>query len=122
MSFSDRFVRVARTRDPRGGSRTPRANGGARSLRRSAAEPGQNGREPGWLPIRTYYAWHVPKVRIVYTFARPRQSWLLLKLVPFVRRHRSIEHAIGRVGRSDRRENRQPSIRLQLPAESPTIV
>ena len=36
--------------------------------------------EPGWLPIRTYYAWHVPKVRIVYTFARPRQRWLLLKL------------------------------------------
>jgi hypothetical protein len=93
MSFSDRFVRVARTRDPRGGSRMPRANGGARSSRRSAAEPGQNGREPGWLPIRTYYAWHVPKVRIVYTFARPRQSWLLLKLVPFVRRHRRAHDA-----------------------------
>ena len=88
MSFSDRFVRVARTRDPRDGSRMPRANGGARSWRRSAAEPGQNGREPGWLPIRTYYARHVPKVRIVYTFARPRQKWLLLKLVPFVRQHR----------------------------------
>jgi hypothetical protein len=62
----------------------PRANGDARSSRRSAAEPGQNGHKPGWLPIRTYYAWHVPKVRIVYSFARKRQTWLLLKLVPFV--------------------------------------
>jgi len=67
MSFSDRFVRVAWTRDPCGGSRMPRANGDARSSRRSGTEPGQNGHEPGWLPIRTYYAWHVPKVRIIYT-------------------------------------------------------
>jgi hypothetical protein len=105
MSFSDRFVRVARTRDPRDGSRMPRANGGARSWRRSAAEPGQNGREPGWLPIRTYYAWHVPKVRIVYTFARPRQRWLLLKLVPFVRRHQRALQP----GRARNRQGSAPS-------------
>ena len=102
MSFSDRFVRVARTRDPRGGSRVPWANGVARSSRRSAAEPGQNGREPGWLPIRTYYAWHAPRVRIVYTFAKPRQKWLLLKLVPFVDQTEARNDVLGCVGRSDR--------------------
>ena len=49
MSFSDRFVRVARTRDPRGGSRAPRANGDARRSRCSVTEPEQNGHSTGMV-------------------------------------------------------------------------
>jgi hypothetical protein len=87
MSFSDRFVRVPGLVIPAAaaGCRGPTAT---REVR-GAAQPGQNGREPEWLPTSTFYAWHVQKVLIFCTFARQRQTWLLLKLVPFVSSDRS---------------------------------